>query len=39
MKTLKILSFFLFLGQFSVPLFGQDRPPVIDMHVHIGAPW
>lgn len=25
MKTLKILSFFLFLGQLSVPLFGQER--------------
>jgi predicted TIM-barrel fold metal-dependent hydrolase len=38
MKTLKILSFLLFLGQLSVPLFGQERPPIIDMHLHIGAP-
>lgn len=38
MKTLKILSFFLFLGLLSIPLFGQERPPVIDMHMHIGAP-
>jgi predicted TIM-barrel fold metal-dependent hydrolase len=38
MKTLKILSCFLFLGQLSVPLFGQERPPIIDMHMHIGAP-
>ncbi len=38
MKTLKILTFFLFLGLLSVPLFGQERPPIIDMHMHIGAP-
>jgi uncharacterized protein len=38
MKTFKILSFFLFLGLLSVPLFGQERPPIIDMHMHIGAP-
>lgn len=38
MKTLKILSFFLFLGQLSAPLCGQERPPIIDMHMHIGAP-
>jgi uncharacterized protein len=38
MGTLKILSFFLFLGQLSVSLFGQERPPIIDMHMHIGAP-
>jgi predicted TIM-barrel fold metal-dependent hydrolase len=38
MRTLKILSFFLFLGQLSVSLFGQERPPIIDMHMHIGAP-
>ena len=38
MKTLKILSFFLFLGQLSVTVFGQQRPPIIDMHMHIGAP-
>jgi uncharacterized protein len=38
MKKLKNILFFLFLGQFSVPLFGQQRPPIIDMHMHIGAP-
>lgn len=38
MKTPKILSFFLFLGQLSFPLFGQEKPPIIDMHMHIGAP-
>lgn len=38
MKTLKILSFFLSLGLLSVPLFGQERPPVIDMHMHTGMP-
>ena len=38
MKTLKILSFLLFLGPLSVPSLGQDRPPIIDMHMHIGAP-
>jgi predicted TIM-barrel fold metal-dependent hydrolase len=38
MRTLKILSFFLVLGQLSVSLFGQERPPIIDMHMHIGAP-
>ena len=38
MKTLKILAFFLFFSQLSVSLFGQERPPIIDMHMHIGAP-
>jgi predicted TIM-barrel fold metal-dependent hydrolase len=38
MKTLKILLFFLFLSQLSLSLLGQERPPVIDMHMHIGAP-
>jgi predicted TIM-barrel fold metal-dependent hydrolase len=38
MKTLKILSFFLFLGLLSVPLFSQERPPIIDMHMHTGMP-
>ncbi len=38
MKTFRILSFILFLGQLSLALFGQKRPPVIDMHMHIGAP-
>jgi hypothetical protein len=38
MKKLKILSIFLFLGQLSVPVLGQERLPVIDMHMHIGAP-
>jgi predicted TIM-barrel fold metal-dependent hydrolase len=38
MKTPKILLSILFLAQVSVNLFGQERPPVIDMHMHIGAP-
>ncbi|CAN5495583.1 amidohydrolase family protein [soil metagenome] len=38
MKTLEILFFILFLGQLPVPLFGQERPPFIDMHMHTGAP-
>jgi predicted TIM-barrel fold metal-dependent hydrolase len=38
MKKLKILSIFLFLGQLSVPVFSQERQPIIDMHMHIGAP-
>jgi len=38
MKTLKILSTFLFLSQLSLLVFGQERYPVIDMHMHIGAP-
>jgi hypothetical protein len=38
MKTIKILSSFLILGPLCFPLFGQQRPPVIDMHMHIGAP-
>lgn len=28
----------LFLSQLPVSLFGQERPPVIDMHMHISAP-
>lgn len=38
MKTLKFLSFFLFLGLLSVPLVGQERHPVIDMHMHADLP-
>jgi uncharacterized protein len=38
MNTLKVLSFILFSGQLSLTLFGQERLPVIDMHMHIGAP-
>lgn len=38
MRTLKIFSFLLFMGPLSFPLSGQERPPVIDMHMHIGAP-
>ncbi len=37
MKTFEILCFTLFLGP-SCTLFGQERSPVIDMHMHIGAP-
>lgn len=38
MKTLKIFSSFLVLSQLCLPLLGQERPPIIDMHMHIGAP-
>jgi predicted TIM-barrel fold metal-dependent hydrolase len=38
MTTCKILPALLLLGQLSVSLIGQERPPVIDMHMHIGAP-
>lgn len=38
MKTLKILSSVLFLSLLSVPLVGQERPPIIDMHMHTGMP-
>ena len=38
MKTLKILSFCLFLGLISVPSISQERPPIIDMHLHADLP-
>ncbi|HEY9561314.1 MAG TPA: amidohydrolase family protein, partial [Anseongella sp.] len=38
MRLRKILPFFLFLGPLPVPLFGQQRPPIIDMHMHTGLP-
>jgi uncharacterized protein len=38
MRALKLLLFFLFVSQGSVSLFGQAQPPIIDMHMHIGAP-
>lgn len=38
MKTLRILLFLLFTGQLSFSSFGQQRCPIIDMHMHIGAP-
>ncbi len=38
MKTFKLLSLFLLLELLSVPSFGQERLPIIDMHMHIGAP-
>ena len=38
MKPHIILSLFLIISQFSMALFGQQRPPIIDMHMHIGAP-
>jgi uncharacterized protein len=38
MKTIKTSSCFLFLVLLSITLFGQQRPPIIDMHMHIGAP-
>lgn len=36
MKIFKTLSVCLFLGSFS--LFGQDRQPIIDMHLHADLP-
>lgn len=38
MKTFKILTILLFLGSFPIVLSGQERPPVIDMHMHVGVP-
>ena len=38
MKTLKILSFCLFLSLLSTSLFGQQSPPIIDMHLHADLP-
>jgi uncharacterized protein len=38
MKTSKIISLCLFLSHLSSSLFAQERPPIIDMHLHIGAP-
>lgn len=38
MKTLKNLIVFPFLILLSIPTFAQERPPIIDMHMHIGAP-
>jgi len=38
MKTLKLLSVILLLGSRQVTSFCQERLPVIDMHMHIGAP-
>ena len=37
MKTYITLAFLL-LVQLPVSLFGQERSPIIDMHMHIGAP-
>lgn len=38
MKPLQTIWCFLFIGWLSTPLAGQKRAPVIDMHLHIGAP-
>lgn len=38
MKTPKILLFSLFLGMLVLPLFGQERLPIIDMHLHADLP-
>lgn len=38
MKTLKNLIAFPFLILLSIPTFAQERSPIIDMHMHIGAP-
>lgn len=38
MKPYKILSFLLLLGLAPDTLFGQERLPIIDMHLHTGLP-
>ena len=38
MKTHKMLWFLLLLGMLSDPLFGQERLPIIDMHLHADLP-
>jgi predicted TIM-barrel fold metal-dependent hydrolase len=38
MKTLKVFTLLLLLGQLSVPLVAQQRPPIIDMHLHADLP-
>lgn len=38
MKNLLIFIILQFLVWAPAPTYGQDRPPVIDMHLHIGAP-
>lgn len=38
MKTIKIFSLFLFLDLMSTTLLGQERPPIIDMHLHADLP-
>ncbi|PKA81992.1 hypothetical protein ATE92_0115 [Ulvibacter sp. MAR_2010_11] len=38
MKPFKLLTFFLLFSLLSGTLLGQDRLPIIDMHMHIGAP-
>ncbi len=41
MKTTKILTFLsilLFLSLELDPVHAQERPPIIDMHMHVGAP-
>lgn len=38
MKTLQILSFCLLFGQLPLPLIGQERLPIIDMHLHADLP-
>lgn len=38
MNSFKISSMILILGLISAPLHGQERPPIIDMHMHTGMP-
>ncbi|HRP32923.1 MAG TPA: amidohydrolase family protein [Agriterribacter sp.] len=38
MKTYKKLLFLVGLALLSDPLFAQDKPPIIDMHLHTGLP-
>jgi hypothetical protein len=38
MKILKMLSLLLVSGQLPVASFGQELPPIIDMHLHSDAP-
>ncbi|WP_242203015.1 amidohydrolase family protein [Aestuariivivens insulae] len=38
MKALVIFSLYLLMGQLSLPSFSQERPPIIDMHLHADLP-
>lgn len=38
MKKFTALLLILLINKFSIALFSQDRLPIIDMHMHIGAP-
>lgn len=38
MKTLKVLLLHLFIAHLFFPLAGQQKPPIIDMHLHADLP-